>query len=859
MDPRDLDHLVRTVYGEAGGEAPVGQQAVAAVIMNRSRTSGQPVSAIVSAPGQFEAWHTPRVQNLRPDSPAYQRIAATIQPLVDGTVADPTNGADHFLAPNLQTSMGRAMPRWAQSGGTDIGNQRFFRVGYTHPAGGHATPAAPQSSDDIFGFGGHSAAAPAGAPQAGGNAPASSDDIFGFNAPQRRPRPASVPAAPPPAGRPSGPQLVVEPPTGGHAPPRGMTAQQAVAAITAQMRGVRPAADRIAQSDAAGRTIHTLEGLTASILPAANVNGGVRPPALRPAPPPPSGTLAQQRYGQVRPNARNATEMAGFAAMPAIGSGQAPTQTRGILDQVVSNLGFGDELRGGAAYLRQGAGNIGRQIAGQPIEVSGADAYHAGAQADRTEQSRFSADNPGMNGLATVLGIGTAGAPNAMRTTVAAGAGPVMRTGRAIVNAGLSNFPFALANQNGTLAERLPGAVADTAVAAGASGALHGAGETLAAMGARTRAAPLTPARQISNQGVELTTGQMAGGGLQRVEDALVSTPILGDTIRARQAEGIDSFNRAGWNQVLAPLGEHLPQRVAVGRDALNHTEARVSHAYTTALRPVRVGPDATLVRDLQTVISQQADPRVADNLRTVLAQTILPRFSGRVPGQQWKAIDEELGALRRSADSASGTDPMQRYFANGLGDMQTAFRGTLQRQHPNASAQVDRANAAHAQLVRFRDAMEAASTSRRGGVVTPAQLNTAVARDAAGHSFARGDALMQNLTEPAMQVLPPTVPDSGTGLRTLINSPLKALTTAAVTVPLAAGYSRTVQGAANHVYRANSPANRAVVQDLLALAAGQAARNPVLLQGAAQQLRSSPPPALPPSYPPRQLQPIGR
>ncbi|MBV9842410.1 MAG: cell wall hydrolase [Sphingomonadaceae bacterium] len=135
----DLDTLVRTVYGEARGEPPEGQQAVASVVLNRSRSSGQPVSSVVTAPGQFEAWDTPSTRNamvaLDPSSAAYQSIRANILPIVTGAAPDPTGGADHFYAPSLQASDGRKKPAWDNGSGQAIGNHLFFRLGDTGVSG----------------------------------------------------------------------------------------------------------------------------------------------------------------------------------------------------------------------------------------------------------------------------------------------------------------------------------------------------------------------------------------------------------------------------------------------------------------------------------------------------------------------------------------------------------------------------------------------------------------------------------------------------------------------------------------------------------------------------------------------------
>ena len=168
LAPQDLDAIVRTTYGEARGEHPVGQQAVASVILNRAKATGLSPSAIVSAPGQFAG----RKQGLSldPQSPEYQRILANVMPALQGN--DPTNGADHFYAPRGMPN--GQPPSWAQGQPqTAIGNHNFLALGPTTGAA-PAPPPAPAPS----GVGG--APPPAIAPPAPGmSSPAPQEPVGG--------------------------------------------------------------------------------------------------------------------------------------------------------------------------------------------------------------------------------------------------------------------------------------------------------------------------------------------------------------------------------------------------------------------------------------------------------------------------------------------------------------------------------------------------------------------------------------------------------------------------------------------------------------------------------------------------------
>jgi len=173
------DQAVRTVIGEAGGESPAGQQAVAATIKNRAKAGGQSVTDVIFTPNAYEPWNNPetrkKLEAIDPASEQYQRILTTaVRPILSGEAADPTGGATHFVNPVLQKSLGREMPSWATGNRTTIGNHEFYYPGYRAPGGGGPAPGrvqvaaiTPRTATD-----GTTAAPPAaGAPGQGAAAP----------------------------------------------------------------------------------------------------------------------------------------------------------------------------------------------------------------------------------------------------------------------------------------------------------------------------------------------------------------------------------------------------------------------------------------------------------------------------------------------------------------------------------------------------------------------------------------------------------------------------------------------------------------------------------------------------------------
>lgn len=148
MSPEEQDWIIRTVYGEAANQDPVGQQAVANVIRNRMLATGRSARDVVLAPAQFEPWtrRADELQSLTPQDPRYQSVAQNLGPFFAGQAQDPTGGATHFFAPRAQAALGRPEPAWAAGRmGMDIGDHRFYRLPVAAAQAGAPSPLANRS------------------------------------------------------------------------------------------------------------------------------------------------------------------------------------------------------------------------------------------------------------------------------------------------------------------------------------------------------------------------------------------------------------------------------------------------------------------------------------------------------------------------------------------------------------------------------------------------------------------------------------------------------------------------------------------------------------------------------------------
>jgi len=96
---RNLDLLAHLVYGEARGEPYIGQVAVAAVVINRTRDSRFPntIAGVIYQPGAFDAVSDGQI-NLAPNETAYKAAKDALNGW------DPTGGALYYYNPRTATS-----------------------------------------------------------------------------------------------------------------------------------------------------------------------------------------------------------------------------------------------------------------------------------------------------------------------------------------------------------------------------------------------------------------------------------------------------------------------------------------------------------------------------------------------------------------------------------------------------------------------------------------------------------------------------------------------------------------------------------------------------------------------------------
>lgn len=278
--------------------------------------------------------------------------------------------------------------------------------------------------------------------------------------------------------------------------------------------------------------------------------------------------------------------------------------------------------------------------------------------------------------------------------------------------------------------------------------------------------------QRLAQAGVNMTPGQILGGGWARTEEKLTSVPILGDLIKNAQQRSVQSFNRATYNEVLSPLGQKYAG--PVGNEGVQAVQQTIGDAYDNALsRMTFRATDPHFQSDIANLagLAQNLPAAQQQTFMNVLRTQVLGKLGpqGLMDGQTLKGAQSELSRIARGYNSDPSFD--NRQLGAAIGEIKNAIDNSLPRYNaPDAVQGLANANAAYANFVRLRGAAKGAMNN--GGVFTAAQLNSAVRgadKSVGKGASATGNALMQDFSGAGQQVLGSKYPDSGTPGRSML------------------------------------------------------------------------------------------
>jgi len=446
----------------------------------------------------------------------------------------------------------------------------------------------------------------------------------------------------------------------------------------------------------------------------------------------------------------------------------APASQPGMLASLGAGLGHGvqQSVMGAQQLLGRGLTSLGSDTVGPWLTQ---DAERSIAQGN-ADYAPYAAAHPVAAGAGNIGGNVAATAPLAMLAPEMAGMGLMGRigTGAALGAANGAVAPVDNVNQtpqgNDFWKQKLGQIGMNAAVGGVAAPVAAGIGSAISGV--------TDPLRQkLASQGITMTPGQIAGGGWQTLENKASSLPLIGDMIKGAQQRGVQSFNKATYDQVLAPLGQKYSG--PVGQEGVQAVKNTISDAYDNALGNMTFrATDPQFQSDIANLagMAQSLPPSQQQTFMNVLQTQVMGKLGpqGLMDGPTLKGAQSELSRIARGYSGDASFD--NRQLGAAVGEIKSAIDNSLPRYNaPQAVQDLSNANSAYANFVRLRGASGSQGAMNNGGVFTPAQLQSAVRsadKSVGKGASATGNALMQDFSQDAMGVLGKGYPDSGTAGR---------------------------------------------------------------------------------------------
>lgn len=327
----------------------------------------------------------------------------------------------------------------------------------------------------------------------------------------------------------------------------------------------------------------------------------------------------------------------------------------------------------------------------------------------------------------------------------------------------------------------------------------------------------------LKSEGVKPTIGQTLGGVANRMEEAAMSLPFVGDSISMARNRAKEQFNQAAINRAMSPIGGKVE---GVGAGAVKEAGDAIGSAIDKAERSLggfKIDQQAT--NDLESLKNLAATGLQGRERNTV--EKYFKDYLNRpaLTAESFTELNSKLGS--DIAKFKSG-DAYQQKVGDALSEVKQIITDNAMRSNPVAADDLRKAREAYANLVR----LEGASVAAKGteGVFTPGQLLTAVRgadKSVRDRSTARGTALMQDLASAGQSVLGNKLPNSGTADRMIYGGGLLGIgaggmafpiSTAALTASGMAAYTPPVQSFLRGLasYRGSSPEQAKAIADAL-------------------------------------------
>lgn len=280
----------------------------------------------------------------------------------------------------------------------------------------------------------------------------------------------------------------------------------------------------------------------------------------------------------------------------------------------------------------------------------------------------------------------------------------------------------------------------------------------------------------------KLTPGQLAGGYLNKMEQAMTSVPFMGGGIEKARRASVEAFPAMLYNRALRPLGKSVPKDLDA-RQAFNRTKSIITQEYDEVLEGIDVpfGDDAldaldAVVSRAKENLGEVGKDQAKDFENLVLNRVISAAGDNNdvLSGTQLKKISSDIRKKMSDAIKKNDFD-----LADAYSDMDASLLSLFADQAPSMATRLKKLDRAYSNYVPLRRAAAMADES----AFTPAQALRAVRAaekklGATGEgALAAGEGRMQPLMEISKSVLGASLPDSGTAMRSGVLGTVGGLT----------------------------------------------------------------------------------
>lgn len=286
--------------------------------------------------------------------------------------------------------------------------------------------------------------------------------------------------------------------------------------------------------------------------------------------------------------------------------------------------------------------------------------------------------------------------------------------------------------------------------------------------------------RYLLDRGVRLSPGQTSQGWFNRIEQGMESIPGAGIKVAEARHTGYPDFVRAAHDETLQNLrpvgggpGQRLPDDVTPGYDAMRHTRRTISDFYDNvhATMTTRATPQMTadFHRIFQEATSDLDRPGI-QKLQDIVNKNITQKFADRNGVLTGAELQAALAKIKqKTSDYLEGTSE-EKAIARHLISIRRAVDNLRRSQNPAEAEALRGADRAYAMSKILQKAHKVNAGQAFDGQFSPAQLGKAMGDETGLVAGSEGRGLFQDLVAAGKQVLPNTLPNSGTAERRLIH-----------------------------------------------------------------------------------------